>query len=63
MAEIDGDVTEMDGDALRVRYARKRAKRLRADGNDQYIALQGRSRGCSMTPTRRVPSGRRSAPA
>jgi cation diffusion facilitator CzcD-associated flavoprotein CzcO len=41
MAEIDGDVTEMDGDALRVRYARERAKRLRADGNDQYIELKG----------------------
>src|SRR3712207_2956431 len=31
-----------DKDALVARYAAERAKRLRADGNDQYLRLEGR---------------------
>jgi cation diffusion facilitator CzcD-associated flavoprotein CzcO len=31
----------IDHDALRQRYAEERAKRLRADGNDQYLQLTG----------------------
>ena len=34
-------MTEVDNDALRRRYALERAKRLRPDGNDQYIELKG----------------------
>ncbi len=34
-------MTEVDNDALRLRYANERAKRLRPDGNDQYIELKG----------------------
>jgi len=34
-------VTETDIEVLRARYARERAKRLRPDGNDQYVALEG----------------------
>src|SRR5262245_60129506 len=32
---------EVDTDALRRKYAQERAKRLRPDGNDQYIQLRG----------------------
>ncbi len=34
-------MTEADYAALRRRYAQERAKRLRPDGNDQYLALKG----------------------
>jgi cation diffusion facilitator CzcD-associated flavoprotein CzcO len=34
-------VTEVDAEALRSRYARERAKRIRPDGNDQYLELTG----------------------
>ena len=34
-------MTETDIEVLRARYARERAKRLRPDGNDQYVALEG----------------------
>jgi cation diffusion facilitator CzcD-associated flavoprotein CzcO len=34
-------MTEVDSDALRAKYAREREKRLRPDGNDQYIELKG----------------------
>jgi cyclohexanone monooxygenase len=34
-------VTDSGTDALRRRYARERAKRLRPDGNDQYLELKG----------------------
>src|SRR5215510_13694520 len=34
----------VDYDAQRERYARERAKRLRPDGNDQYLQLTGRFR-------------------
>ncbi|HKR69517.1 MAG TPA: NAD(P)/FAD-dependent oxidoreductase [Streptosporangiaceae bacterium] len=34
-------MTEVDSDALRAKYAQERAKRLRPDGNDQYIELKG----------------------
>jgi cation diffusion facilitator CzcD-associated flavoprotein CzcO len=35
-------VTEADYAALRRRYAQERAKRLRPDGNDQYLELKGK---------------------
>ena len=34
-------MTDVDIDGLRRRYARERAKRLRPDGNDQYLELKG----------------------
>ncbi len=34
-------VAETPNEALRRRYALERAKRLRPDGNDQYIELKG----------------------
>jgi cation diffusion facilitator CzcD-associated flavoprotein CzcO len=37
-------MTLADLDTLRDRYARERAKRLRPDGNDQYLQLTGRFR-------------------
>ena len=36
------DVTDIDHDALRVRYRAERDKRLRHDGNDQYLEPTGR---------------------
>jgi cyclohexanone monooxygenase len=33
---------EIDKDALRRKYAEERAKRLRPDGNDQYLQIKGR---------------------
>jgi cyclohexanone monooxygenase len=42
MAEAPPPVTDtLDKDALRRRYAEERDKRLRADGNDQYIEITG----------------------
>src|SRR4029077_15058138 len=35
-------MTEVASDTLRHRYAQERAKRLRPDGNDQYLELKGR---------------------
>src|SRR6266567_767811 len=34
-------MTEIDAAGLRRRYAQERAKRLRPDGNDQYVQLKG----------------------
>ncbi|HYS31119.1 MAG TPA: NAD(P)-binding protein, partial [Streptosporangiaceae bacterium] len=34
-------MTEIDADGLRRKYAQERAKRLRPDGNDQYVQLKG----------------------
>src|SRR4029077_10893485 len=34
-------MTEVDSHALRAKYAREREKRLRPDGNNQYIELKG----------------------
>ena len=34
-------MTGVDTEALRERYAQERAKRLRPDGNDQYVELNG----------------------
>ena len=34
-------MTEVDYEALRRRYAQERDKRLRPDGNDQYLQLTG----------------------
>jgi len=44
-------VTETDIDVLRARYAQERARRLRPDGNDQYVALEGSSPVFSTTLT------------
>ena len=41
---------EVDADALRRRYALERDKRLRPDGNDQYIQLKGRFAGFLRDP-------------
>jgi cyclohexanone monooxygenase len=40
----DGHVhlTQQERDALRVKYRQERDKRMRADGNDQYIEPKGR---------------------
>ena len=35
-------MTVADADALRLKYAQERAKRLRPDGNDQYLELTGK---------------------
>src|SRR5215472_9054466 len=40
-ARLPMTTTELDIEGLRHRYARERAKRLRPDGNDQYIELKG----------------------
>src|SRR3954466_271175 len=40
IAELVGDVG-FDPDALRRRYREERDKRLRADGNDQYVEVKG----------------------
>src|SRR5580658_201121 len=37
-----GGMTEVDTSALRDRYAAERDKRLRPDGNDQYLEFKGR---------------------
>ena len=37
----NGDQPEFDPDVLRDRYRRERDKRLRADGNDQYVEIAG----------------------
>jgi cation diffusion facilitator CzcD-associated flavoprotein CzcO len=48
-------MSSVDHDALRQRYARERAKRLRPDGNDQYLQLTGRLRHLLEDPyTERV---------
>jgi cation diffusion facilitator CzcD-associated flavoprotein CzcO len=48
-------VTEADYAPLRRRYARERAKRLRPDGNDQYLELKGQFAGLLDDPyTERV---------
>jgi cation diffusion facilitator CzcD-associated flavoprotein CzcO len=43
-------MTELDIDALRRRYAVERAKRLRPDGNDQYVELNGLFAQLSQDP-------------
>ena len=40
-AGIDVDALEFDPDALREKYRAERDKRLRADGNDQYVRIEG----------------------
>ena len=37
-------MTEAERAALRRRYAHERGKRLRPDGNDQYLELKGQFR-------------------
>src|SRR5215472_281831 len=46
----DMSMTELDIDALRRRYADERAKRLRPDGNDQYVELKGLFAQLSQDP-------------
>ena len=41
MAEATHRTTSLDKDALRARYAEERDKRLRTDGNEQYIEITG----------------------
>src|SRR5687768_13700319 len=41
MTTMDG-TRGLDKEALRLKYAQERAKRLRPDGNDQYVRLAGR---------------------
>ncbi len=41
MAEATHPTTSFDKDALRARYAQERDKRLRTDGNEQYIEITG----------------------
>ena len=41
MAEATHRTTSFDKDALRARYAEERDKRLRTDGNEQYIEITG----------------------
>ncbi|HLT15872.1 MAG TPA: monooxygenase, partial [Acidimicrobiales bacterium] len=36
-----GDTIDIDIDALKRKYAEERDKRLRPDGNDQYLRLEG----------------------
>jgi cyclohexanone monooxygenase len=38
---VEASVTTVDTEALRQRYAEERAKRLRPDGNDQYLEIKG----------------------
>ena len=47
---------EAERAALRRRYEQERDKRLRPDGNDQYLELKGQFAACSMTRTPRGPS-------
>ena len=42
---------ELDIASLKERYAQEREKRLRPDGNDQYLRITGRSPTTSTTPT------------
>jgi cyclohexanone monooxygenase len=39
-SDAPGLATKIDKEALRRKYAEERAKRLRADGNDQYLQLK-----------------------
>lgn len=41
MADDAAAKVEIDKEALRAKYAEERAKRIRADGNDQYLELKG----------------------
>ena len=43
-----------DPDALRAKYRAERDKRLRADGNDQYVEVQGRVRALRRRSVRRA---------
>src|SRR5262245_57378715 len=42
MADVEGGTRSFDPDALREKYRQEREKRLRPDGNDQYIEVTGR---------------------
>ena len=54
-------MSTIDKDALKAKYRAERDKRLRPDGNAQYIELDGPARPTtSRTRTRRSSSARRS---
>ena len=40
---------DFDPDALREKYRAERDKRLRADGNEQYVEVDGRVRATTST--------------
>ncbi|MEL6692830.1 MAG: NAD(P)/FAD-dependent oxidoreductase [Pseudomonadota bacterium] len=42
--------TTLDKDALKKKYAEERDKRVRADGNDQYVRLEGRFEDLAADP-------------
>ena len=45
---------DFDPDALREKYRQERDKRLRADGNDQYVEVEGRLQPLHRRPLRRA---------
>ena len=45
---------DFDPDALRAKYREERDKRLRADGNEQYVEVQGRLQPLRRRPLRRA---------
>ena len=48
-----------DPEALRAKYRAERDKRLRADGNEQYVEVDGRVRATTST----TPTSSRASPA
>jgi cyclohexanone monooxygenase len=53
------DGTPIDKEALRRKYLEERDKRLRADGNDQYVRLTGQLAHYLDDPYTPSPSGSR----
>ena len=47
-----------DPDALRAKYRAERDKRLRADGNEQYVEVDGRRSRTSSTTRTSSPASR-----
>ena len=41
MTSVAGEVRSFDPNALREKYRVERDKRIRADGNDQYVEVSG----------------------
>ena len=55
-------MSTIDKEALKERYRAERDKRLRPDGNDQYVEIAGQPRlTTSTTPTSRSSSASRCA--
>jgi hypothetical protein len=59
MGPVRPDGTPIDKEAVRQKYLAERDKRLRPDGNDQYLRLTGGWRTTSRPRTRPGPSGSR----